>query len=311
MVECGCVFYVVDVVRFGLHKFDTWFEFMDPINIRLYFGGHFVTKNNKTTYERHPKVAPKDFGVALRLNVEEICYFEFVYWIKTDLGYKDVGEIWFRKRGCSLHNGRARVLSDKEIPEFLQAPESDGFYHLYLVQPDEDNDVRKLAYGPGVTFYTASKSSTVVGSGFDSGRDENGEGEMDKGESVDGKSGGDEKESDPLLYSKGGPQDNMGKNTILENPRSEINQKTHLLSFPNTEPIFFQVPTTTKQPQPKQALNTHFREKIPVVPTKKKLLATNFEQDSGDEEEGTGSDEDADGDSGQDKEAETDESDDD
>lgn len=138
--------------------YDTWFRFMEPINIRLYYGGHFVTKKKKTTYERHPKVAPKDFGVALRLNVEEVCYFEFVYWIKTDLGFDEVGEIWFRKRGCTLHNGRARVLSDKDIPDFLAAPESDGFYHLYLVQPEEESNVgNKLAYGPNVTFYTDSE----------------------------------------------------------------------------------------------------------------------------------------------------------
>lgn len=45
-------------------------------------------------------------GVALHPNVDEVCFFEFVYWIKHELKCFEVFEIWFRKRGCSLFNGR-------------------------------------------------------------------------------------------------------------------------------------------------------------------------------------------------------------
>lgn len=72
---------------------------MEPINIRLYYGGHFVSKKKKTEYVRHPDVPANRYGLLLRLNVEEVCFFEFVYWIKNDLGFEDVGEIWYRKKG--------------------------------------------------------------------------------------------------------------------------------------------------------------------------------------------------------------------
>lgn len=39
---------------------------MEAINIRLYYGGHFVSKKNKTTNERKQNGDKSKFGVALR-----------------------------------------------------------------------------------------------------------------------------------------------------------------------------------------------------------------------------------------------------
>ncbi|XP_021839581.2 uncharacterized protein [Spinacia oleracea] len=106
---------------------------MEPINIRLFYGGRFVTKKWKTTYEKGDS---SKFGFSLHPNVGEVCYFEFVDWIKRELGFKEVGHIWFRKHGCSLFTGRKEINSDVEIPEFLQSKEKDGWYYLYVVHEE-------------------------------------------------------------------------------------------------------------------------------------------------------------------------------
>ena len=150
-------------VRFNgiVNVFDPCFKFMEAINIRMYYGGHFVSKRSITTYEKKPNVDPTKYGIALSVNVEEVCYFEFAYWIKSELGFAEVREIWYRKKGCTLHTGRARIEGDKDIAEFLEAPEKDGFYHLYVVHEDKVDDAdRRLVYGPGVGFYTDSESTS-------------------------------------------------------------------------------------------------------------------------------------------------------
>ena len=53
------------------------------------------------------------------------------------------------------------IDGDKDIAEFLEAPEKDGFYHLYVVHEDKVDDAdRRLVYGPGVGFYTDSESTS-------------------------------------------------------------------------------------------------------------------------------------------------------
>uniref|UniRef100_A0A803NAF9 PB1-like domain-containing protein n=1 Tax=Chenopodium quinoa TaxID=63459 RepID=A0A803NAF9_CHEQI len=142
-----------------VNVFEPWFKFMDPINIKMYYGGHFVTKNNKITYEKKPNVGPSKWGIALRVNVEEVCYFEFVYWIKNYLGFAEVGDIWFRKKGCTLHSGRAKIEGDKDISAFLEAPEKDGFYHLYVVHADQVEGVKRNYYGPARNVASVSHES--------------------------------------------------------------------------------------------------------------------------------------------------------
>ncbi|KAL2895353.1 StAR-related lipid transfer protein 8 [Bienertia sinuspersici] len=216
--------------------YEPWYTFMEPINIRLYFGGHFVTKKNKTVYEKKPNVEPTKYGMTLRMNVEEICYFEFAYWIKSDLGFDEVGEIWFRKKGCSLHNGRARIDSDKDIPEFLAAPESDGFYHLYVVHKEEEvEDSNKLAYGPGVTFYTDTENTTGEGS------------EMESNE-VGGS----------INNSKGGPQTHMVHENQTQYPRSDSTSQSALHK------------TASKTVFPSQTAATARRPKLPIISSQKK-----------------------------------------
>lgn len=112
--------------------YEPWFSFMESVGIRLYHGGQFVCKKSKTVYEGG--------GMLLEPNVEEVCYFEFKYWITHVLKYSDVGEIWYRKKGCSLHNGRAVIKGDGDIPSFLDAPEKDGWYHLYVVHPTKKDE---------------------------------------------------------------------------------------------------------------------------------------------------------------------------
>lgn len=70
---------------------------MAHVNIHLYYGGRFVTnvKRKKTTY----KLGPRNFyGISLHSRVEEVCYFEFVDWIRNGLKLKDVRKIWFRRK---------------------------------------------------------------------------------------------------------------------------------------------------------------------------------------------------------------------
>lgn len=146
---CACCF----CIRFNgrIHVDVGWYKFMKPVNIRLYFGGEFVTRGRITTYERCNDT--ERWGLSLHPNVEEVCYFEFVDWIKK-LGYAEVEgvcEIWYREHGCTLHNGRKEIKSDAEIADFLQSPENDGWYHLYLV------DKRKGRFPPWVTFYNVGE----------------------------------------------------------------------------------------------------------------------------------------------------------
>lgn len=303
----GC-FVVVGVdVRFGLHIFDPWFKFMEPINIRMYYGGQFVTKRNKTTYERHPKVAPKDFGVLLRLNVEEVCFFEFQYWVKTDLGYNEDREIWFRKHGCSLHTGRAQVKSDKDIPELLKAPEKDGFYHLFLVHPDKEDDVNRLAYGPGVQFYADSEQTESFEVDVESGEGVSGRGETEKSDSR-GCEGNFHVGDVVILNSQDGPQETTVEERCFSNPRSERtrNKPTLEITNPtskNTEPSTSKTPQKNTHPKPHSQPQTQSqpnpqptpqaRHKLPVRPSKKKPISaeSSVEFSQNTEEEGQGSDE--------------------
>lgn len=109
-----------------------------------------MTINNRTTYE---KGVSNFCGIAIHSNVDEICCFEFVHWIKVKLGYDEVREIWFRKRGYSLHNGRKQIKSDAEIDEFLQAPENDGWFHLYVVHPQREEGISRSVFGAGCGGY--------------------------------------------------------------------------------------------------------------------------------------------------------------
>uniref|UniRef100_A0A803LVZ2 Transposase MuDR plant domain-containing protein n=1 Tax=Chenopodium quinoa TaxID=63459 RepID=A0A803LVZ2_CHEQI len=67
--------------------------------------------------------------------------------------YKEVGEIWFRRHGCTLANGRKQIMGDADVHEFLDAPKSDGWYHLYLVHPEKEKDrVNPNVYRKHVTW---------------------------------------------------------------------------------------------------------------------------------------------------------------
>ena len=123
----------------------------DPIDIRLYHGGKFVTRSGKTTYE---KGESSKYGLTLHPNVQEVCYFEFVGWIKGELGYKNEGTIWYREHGKTLYTGRKQLVSDDDIPDFLFSREADGWYHLYVIHEPEKEVFQSLKFGPGVTFYT-------------------------------------------------------------------------------------------------------------------------------------------------------------
>ncbi|XP_048501631.1 uncharacterized protein LOC104904164 [Beta vulgaris subsp. vulgaris] len=239
-----------------INVLEPWFSFMEPINIRVFYGGNSVTKNNRTIYQ---KSDPKKWGIALRLNVEEVCYFEFVYWIKTDLGFDDVGEIWFRKRGCSLHNGRAKIESDKDIPQLLEAPESDGYYHIYIVHPTEKGEsANKGAYGGVVGFYSDSANTTV------------GSSSMRESEGINNSMGGPHENSE-------GPHDNSASIFLDANPRSENSGSTHNItqSFSQTTaastpaeqpPLRLQRKSKNTTSQPETATSTPQQPHIRILP---------------------------------------------
>ncbi|XP_056692339.1 uncharacterized protein [Spinacia oleracea] len=127
---------------------------MEPINIRLYHGGRFVTRNGKTTYEKGDS---DKYGMSLHPNVSEVCYFEFVGWVKGDLGYGEAGQFWYREHGHTLFSSRKELKDDNDIPDFLFSKEIDGWYHLYVVHGPPTPKVTR--YGPNfMGVYTDSES---------------------------------------------------------------------------------------------------------------------------------------------------------
>uniref|UniRef100_A0A803MHP7 SWIM-type domain-containing protein n=1 Tax=Chenopodium quinoa TaxID=63459 RepID=A0A803MHP7_CHEQI len=84
-------------------------------------------------------------------------------------------------------SGRKQIKSDVEIPEFLQSPEKDGWYHLYLVQTKKET-FDTSAYGPGVGVYIDSEIDLRVSSDLAESRV--------KGEAVEKPLGEDELLSD-------------------------------------------------------------------------------------------------------------------
>lgn len=129
---------------------------MEPINVRLYHGGDFVTKNWKTTYEGG--------GISLHVNEEEVCYFEIVGWIE-DLGYTDPGKIWYRRHGCSMFAGMKEMKDDKDLTDLLGSPEKDGFFHLYVVHEKKGES---STHKPGGLTDLTKGNNGVVGSGINS-----------------------------------------------------------------------------------------------------------------------------------------------
>ena len=77
---------------------------MKSINVKIFHGFFFFTKEHSTMYE--------EGGIKLVTNVDEIAYFEIVDWIKNDCECKDVGRIFFRNTNCSLFNGRKEIIDD-------------------------------------------------------------------------------------------------------------------------------------------------------------------------------------------------------
>ena len=60
------------------------------------------------------------------------------YWIRNELGYADVGRIWYKRHYYTMFAGRAEIKDDKSIPDFLQSPEPNSWCHLYVVHEGDD-----------------------------------------------------------------------------------------------------------------------------------------------------------------------------
>uniref|UniRef100_A0A803KM67 Transposase MuDR plant domain-containing protein n=1 Tax=Chenopodium quinoa TaxID=63459 RepID=A0A803KM67_CHEQI len=100
-------------------------------------------------------------GFGSDLEEEDVQEEEFVNGLLNvdGYGFDEIGEIWYMKKGCSLHIGRARIVGDKDIAKLLEAPEKDGFYHLYIVHEDKVDDVnRSFPVLPDVTVLPASST---------------------------------------------------------------------------------------------------------------------------------------------------------
>lgn len=248
---------------------------MEPVNIRLYYGGVFVTKNRKTEYVRNPNAPSNKWGLALKLNVDEVCFFEFAYWIKNELGFEEVGEIWFRKKGCSLFNGRALISDDKDIPKFLEAPEEDGFYHLYVVHPPRKPD-NGWRHAPWISFYNEKERfgsdfnvSGSLGSFIDDGESSDlNNVEFESANHMSCTSG--EKES--YVHKEGGPQIQIHPNNHTSNPNiHNTTDNTASSTLQVTSPP--QIATTIPQ-KPKPSTHPPYRPKLPIrQPHKRPLTA--------------------------------------
>ncbi|XP_056697906.1 uncharacterized protein [Spinacia oleracea] len=94
------------------------------------YRGRFVNRKGKPAYEKGDS---EKYGLSLHPNVSEVCYFEFVGWVKGDLGYEEAGQFWYREHGHNLFSGRKELKDDSDIPAFLFSREKDGWYHLYVV----------------------------------------------------------------------------------------------------------------------------------------------------------------------------------
>lgn len=77
---------------------------MDIVNIKLYYGGEFVTRKFRTSYKY--KLGSQKYCRKEYKNVSEVAYFEIVDWKKDGLGFKDEGKIWSTRKGYSLLAGR-------------------------------------------------------------------------------------------------------------------------------------------------------------------------------------------------------------
>ena len=60
-----------------------------------------MIKNYKTEY--------KQLGLSLHPNTKEVCYFEISDWIKNELGFDEVGRIWYKRCGFTLFAGMAEI----------------------------------------------------------------------------------------------------------------------------------------------------------------------------------------------------------
>ena len=64
--------------------------------------------------------------------------FEIAHWIREELGFPDVRRLWYKRYEYTLFVGRTEIKDDKCIPNFLESPKKDVWYHLYVVHGGDD-----------------------------------------------------------------------------------------------------------------------------------------------------------------------------
>ncbi|XP_074297406.1 uncharacterized protein LOC141628125 [Silene latifolia] len=103
-------------------------------NLRIYHGGHFVTKRYKTEYVKG--------NLMLKFDESEICYFDLMHIVKNELKIED-GEIWFVRQGLSLFAGRKKSNDDKDIESLMATKDKEGFIELYVVHGQKEKEKEK------------------------------------------------------------------------------------------------------------------------------------------------------------------------
>ncbi|KMS98550.1 hypothetical protein BVRB_4g092390 [Beta vulgaris subsp. vulgaris] len=152
-----------------------------PANLKIWYGGFFVeTKRGK-------KLIYDGDGVSIYIKEREdnICYRTISHIIRNDLGFPNVGVIWYRRKGLSLEKGLKQYKNDACLAELLETRDQNNMVTIWVEHwPDDDDSSGDEDQGNGDDEYHGSDENEDSGNNADGG--DGGEGdESDDDDSAD------------------------------------------------------------------------------------------------------------------------------